>query len=189
MKQSRIGKMPVVIPEGVTVDQQGGVLTVHGPKGELKLHLHPSVTAKIDSGQVELSVKSENDKAFHGLTRALIANMVLGVVQGFIKELEMTGIGYRAAVEGRDLVLTVGFSHPVKIAAPEGIVFSVVEGKIIVTGIDKHVVGQIAAKVRDVRPPEPYKGKGIHYVGEYIRRKPGKAAKAATSGAGGTGGK
>lgn len=185
---SRIGKLPVKLPEGVTAELDGHRVTITGPKGELKATFLPEVSFEVKDGEIIVSRRSDEDRAVHGLTRALIANMVHGVTDGFSKELEMTGIGYRAQVEGEDLVMAIGFSHPVKIKAPEGIKFSVTEGKIKVEGIDKGLVGQIAANVRAVRPPEPYKGKGIHYVGEYIRRKAGKTAKA-TTGAGGTGGK
>jgi len=185
---SRIGKLPVVLPEGVTALAEGRTVTIKGPKGELKETFLPQVSTTVKDGVVTVSRVSDDDKAAHGLTRALIMNMVKGVTEGYSKELEMTGIGYRASVEGTDLVMAIGFSHPVKIAAPAGIKFSVNEGKIKVEGIDKNLVGQIAANIRAVRPPEPYKGKGIHYVGEYIRRKPGKTAKAAGA-TGGTGGK
>lgn len=184
---SRIGKLAITIPDGVTVEISGHNVTITGPKGELKQTFLKQVDFTAELGQIVVTRKTDDDKAVHGLTRALLANMVEGVTTGFSKELEMTGIGYRAQVEGIDLVMAIGFSHPVKIEAPEGIRLSVTEGKIKVEGIDKALVGQIAANIRAVRPPEPYKGKGIHYVGEYIRRKAGKTAKAA--GATGTGGK
>jgi large subunit ribosomal protein L6 len=182
---SRIGKLPVSIPEGVVIEIHGHTIKVTGPKGELKATFLPQVDIVEEDGQLVVTRKSDNDKAIHGLTRSLLYNMVEGVSQGFVKDLEMTGIGYRAVMEGEDLVLAIGFSHPVRIEAPEGIKLSVVDGRIKVEGFDKALVGQIAANIRSVRPPEPYKGKGIHYVGEYIRRKAGKTAKAA----GGTGGK
>lgn len=185
---SRIGKLPIKLPVGVTAEVSGHTVVVRGPKGELKETFLPQVSLELKDGELVVTRQSDEDKAVHGLTRALIANMVHGVTEGYSKELEMTGIGYRAEVTGVDLVMAIGFSHPVKIEAPEGIKFSVDEGKIKVEGIDKALVGQIAANIRAVRPPEPYKGKGIHYVGEYIRRKAGKTAKA-TTGAGGTGGK
>lgn len=186
---SRIGKLPVAIPEGVEVIMTGQTVTVRGPKGELKQTFRPEVSLEVKDGQVLVSRRTDDDKALHGLYRSLVANMVRGVTEGYSKELEMTGIGYRANVEGTDLVMAVGFSHPVKIAAPGGIKFSVNEGKIRVEGFDKALVGQIAANIRAVRPPEPYKGKGIHYIGEYIRRKAGKTAKAVGAAASGTGGK
>lgn len=185
---SRIGKMPVKLPEGVTAEISGRAVTIKGPKGELKQTFLPQVDVELKDSEILVTRKTDDDRAFHGLTRALIMNMVKGVTEGFSKELEMIGIGYRANVEGEDLVLAIGFSHPVKIIAPPGIKFSVIEGKIKVEGIDKTLVGQIAANIRSVRPPEPYKGKGIHYIGEYIRRKPGKTAKAAGA-TGGTGSK
>ncbi len=187
---SRIGKLPIKLPEGVTAEVSGHTVKITGPKGELKDTFRPEVSFELKDWTLIVSRASDDDKAVHGLTRALLANMVKGVTEGFSRELEMTGIGYRANVEGTDLVMAIGFSHPVRIGAPEGIKFTVAEGKIKVEGIDKALVGQIAANIRAVRPPEPYKGKGIHYVGEYIRRKAGKTAKATTGGAaGGTGGK
>jgi large subunit ribosomal protein L6 len=185
---SRIGKLPVIIPEGVTVEVNGHIVNVSGPRGELKRTFQRQVDIKVEEGKVIVTRKSDEDKAAHGLSRALIANMVEGVNTGFSRELEMTGIGYRANLEGENLVMAIGFSHPVKIEAPAGIKFSVIEGKIRVEGADKELVGQMAANIRAVRPPEPYKGKGIHYVGEYIRRKAGKTAKAAGA-TGGTGSK
>lgn len=175
---SRIGKLPVVLPDGVAAEVHGRTVTIVGPKGELKQTFLPEVTVTLEGGRLVVERKSDNDKAVHGLTRALLANMVDGVSKGFVKQLEMVGIGYRSNVEGEDLVLTVGYSHPVRISAPNGIKFAVQDGKIHVSGIDKQAVGQIAAEIRAVRKPEPYKGKGIRYVGEKVRRKAGKAAKA-----------
>lgn len=175
---SRIGKLPVIIPAGVSIDLHGRTIKITGPKGELKLTAMHRVDLEQQDNQIIVTRKTDDDKAFQGLTRSLIQNMVTGVTEGFSKELEMTGIGYRANVEGEELVLNAGYSHPVRVKAPEGISFKVTEGKIVVTGIDKQLVGQVAADIRAVRKPEPYKGKGIHYVGEYIRRKAGKAAKA-----------
>lgn len=182
---SRIGKMPIPVPEGVTAEVVGRTVKVTGPKGTLSIEHLPQVSVKIEGGIILVETKDELSRAVHGLTRALISNMVEGVTKGFSKDLEMTGIGYRASLEGLDLVLNVGYSHQVKIKAPEGISFTINEGRITVSGFDKGLVGQIAADIRAVRPPEPYKGKGIHYVGEYIRRKPGKAAKATSGGTGG----
>ena len=176
---SRIGKLPVELPEGVTAEIHSRTVTITGPKGELKHTFLPVVSITEEEGKLLVERKSDNDKAAHGLSRALLFNMVHGVSQGYTKELEMTGIGYRANLEGNDLVLTVGYSHPVPIKAPEGITFKLTDGKIQVSGIDKYLVGQVAANIRAVRKPEPYKGKGIHYVGEHIRRKAGKTAKAA----------
>ncbi len=178
---SKIGKMPVIIKEGVTVTLTDGVVSVQGPKGTLSYRMPHGIVAVLKDGKVVVSQKEEGKeltKALFGLTRALIANMVKGVSEGFQKKLELVGVGYRAQALGPDLSISVGFSHPVKMKAPDGIQFAVLENTIIVSGIDKTIVGNIAAKIRAIRPPEPYKGKGIKYVGEKIRRKAGKAAKA-----------
>ncbi|MBI2074398.1 MAG: 50S ribosomal protein L6 [Candidatus Levybacteria bacterium] len=178
---SKIGKMPVTIPEGVTVSVERNVVSTSGSKGNLTFTIPQSVEVKMAEGKVIVSQKEENeksDKALFGLTRATIANMVKGVSQGFEKKLELSGVGYRAQVSGSDLVLSVGFSHPVKINKAEGLSFSVAENVITIAGSDKTLVGDMAARIRKIRPPEPYKGKGIRYVGERIRRKAGKAAKA-----------
>lgn len=175
---SRIGKLPVALPQGVSAEIHGHTVKITGPKGELKQTFLHQVAVEEQDGKIIVSRKSDEDKAVHGLSRALLYNMVHGVSEGYTKSLEMVGIGYRAAVDGEDLVLAVGYSHPVRIPAPEGIKFSVQEGKIQVSGIDKQLVGQVAADIRAVRKPEPYKGKGIRYVGEFVRRKAGKAAKA-----------
>jgi large subunit ribosomal protein L6 len=175
---SRIGKAPIDLPSGVEVSIDGDAVVVKGPKGSLTQVLDPRISASVEDGVV--SVTRENDeresRALHGLTRALIANMVVGVSAGYSKELQAVGVGYRGALKGSTLELQVGFSHPVQIEAPEGITFEVPEPtKFIVSGIDKQLVGQVAANIRSVRPPEPYKGKGIRYVDEYVRRKAGKA--------------
>jgi large subunit ribosomal protein L6 len=175
---SRIGSAPIDLPSGVEVSIDGGVVVVKGPKGSLTQALDPRISASVEDGV--LSVTRANDeresRALHGLTRALIANMVVGVSAGYSKELQAVGVGYRGALKGSTLELQVGFSHPVQIEAPEGITFEVPEPtKFIVSGIDKQLVGQVAANIRSVRPPEPYKGKGIRYVDEYVRRKAGKA--------------
>jgi large subunit ribosomal protein L6 len=175
---SRVGKSPIELPSGVEVKVSGNVVSVKGPKGTLTQEIQPSMSVDIDDGTV--TVSRENDerqvRALHGLTRSLINNMVIGVTDGYSKELTAVGVGYRAALKGNTLELQVGFSHPVSIEAPDGIAFDVPEPtKIIVSGIDKQMVGQIAANVRAVRPPEPYKGKGIRYVDEHVRRKAGKA--------------
>jgi large subunit ribosomal protein L6 len=175
---SRIGKLPVKLPTGVVVEIHGHTVKVTGPKGELKDTFLNKVSITEEESQIIVSRKSDEDKAIHGLTRALIYNMVEGVSNGYTKQLEMVGIGYRAVVEGEDLVLMVGYSHPVRITAPSGIKFALADGKIQVSGIDKQLVGQTAAEIRAVRKPEPYKGKGIRYVGEVVRRKAGKSAKA-----------
>ncbi len=177
---SRIGKQPIPIPSGVQVTLDGLAITVKGPKGELRREIHPEMQVAVDDGSIVVSRPSDrpNHRALHGLTRALLANMVTGVESGYTKTLEMQGVGYRVQLMGSNIQLAVGFSHPVDVAAPDGITFEV-EGntKILVRGIDKELVGQTAAEIRKVRPPEPYKGKGIRYEGEHVRRKAGKAAK------------
>lgn len=175
---SRIGKLPITLPEGVTLTQTDQTVTVTGPKGELSLALLPAIKVEVDSGMVSVKRRSDGARAIHGLTRQLLANMVKGVSEGFEKRLELKGIGYRATTEGENkLILSVGYSHPVTIEAPDHVVFRVEKNVVVVSGLDKQVVGEIAAKIRRVRPPEPYKGKGIMYAGELIRRKAGKAAK------------
>ena len=177
---SRIGTLPITIPDGVTVNQQENTFTVTGPKGELSASFLPSVSVSIDGNVITVNRKDDSitARSAHGLTRQLLANMITGVSTGFEKRLEMKGVGYRAAAEGdKKLNLSVGFSHPVLIDAPEGISFKVEKNVIVISGADKQVVGEIAAQIRRVRPPEPYKGKGIMYLGEKIRRKAGKAAK------------
>ncbi|MFH1820368.1 MAG: 50S ribosomal protein L6 [Candidatus Nealsonbacteria bacterium] len=173
---SRIGKKPIEIPSGVEVKTAEGQVFIKGPKGELSLTLRPEVKVEAKDNKIQVSLIKEGANAFWGLTRALLQNAVRGVSEGYEKNLELVGVGYRAALEGKDLSLTVGFSHPVKILAPEGIAFSVEKNFIKVVGIDKGLVGQIAATIRKVRPPEPYKGKGIKYVDEHIIRKEGKKA-------------
>ncbi|OGH23796.1 MAG: 50S ribosomal protein L6 [Candidatus Levybacteria bacterium RIFCSPHIGHO2_02_FULL_42_12] len=179
---SRIGRIPIQITQGVSVSLEGSSsVKVVGPKGELSFVLSGVVQVQIKDTKVEVSPAGEfkeADKPMYGLTRAIIANMIEGVSKGFEKKLELSGVGYRAQVSGNDLILSVGFSHPVTIPAPQGIQFAVSENVITVSGVNKVLVGDIASKIRSVRPPEPYKGKGIKYVGEYIRRKAGKVAKA-----------
>jgi large subunit ribosomal protein L6 len=180
---SKIGKQPVNIPQGVSVEVDGRVVKVTGPKATLERKIPRRVEVLVKDGQVSVSRKS-NSKAItslHGTIRALINNMVKGVTEGFTRQLELVGTGFRAEVSGSDLSLIVGYSHPVKITAPEGITFKVEKMIITVSGSDKEVVGQLAANIRAVRPPEPYKGKGIKYLEEIIRRKPGKAAAAKTT--------
>lgn len=177
---SRIGKMPVTIPSGVEVEIDGSNVVVKGTKGELKRVFHERVDFELHDESVSVTRPddSRESRALHGLSRALLRNMVVGVSEGYKKELEIQGVGYRAALKGKDLELQVGFSHTVVMEAPEGITFEVPEPtRVTITGIDKEKVGQVAAEVRLVRPPEPYKGKGIRYVGEYVRRKAGKAGK------------
>ena len=178
---SRIGKLPVEVPQGVDVKIKGSNVRIKGPKGELE-HTFPA-EMKISLKDGEISVERPSDerthRAYHGMTRSIINNMVTGVSSGFEKILEINGVGYRAELEGKDLVLHVGFSHLVKVEPPEGIEFEVDSKtrQIKVKGYDKQVVGHIAANIRKVRPPEPYKGKGIRYLDEYIRRKAGKAGR------------
>ncbi|MCI1997164.1 MAG: 50S ribosomal protein L6 [Olsenella sp.] len=177
---SRIGKKPVQIPAGVTVTVEGSHVSVKGPKGELDRTFSELVTISQEGEEILVTRNDEftDSNAQQGLTRTLISNMVEGVSKGFEKKLELTGVGYRAALKGKDLDLSLGYSHPVIYVAPEGISFEVPDNThIVVKGISKEQVGQVAAEVRSKRPPEPYKGKGIHYEGEHIRRKLGKAAK------------
>ena len=178
---SRIGKKPIQIPQGVEVKIEGQKITIKGPKGELKREVRPEINVEIKDGQIFVlpQVESKQTKAFWGLTRALVQNMVRGVTEGYEKKLEIEGLGFRAVLEGGNLVLSLGFSHPVKIDAPPGIKFLVEKNIITVSGADKELVGQTAANIRKVKKPEPYKGKGIKYMGEVIRRKVGKKAAAA----------
>jgi len=187
---SRIGKKPIEILEGVEVKVEGNKVKVKGPKGELEKEFSPEMRIELKEGKVFVSPQAETPqenqlatagrtkktKALWGLTRALISNLILGVTNGFEKKLEIEGLGYRASTEEEGLILQVGFTHPVKIKSPAGIKFLVEKNIITVLGPDKELVGQIAAKIRKVRPPEPYKGKGIRYIGEQIRRKAGKRA-------------
>lgn len=180
---SRIGRLPVAVPSGVQVNVQGSDVHVKGPKGEMKRTFSPLVTIKMEDGQVVIERKSDAaaERALHGTTRAVIANMVRGVSTGFQVVLEVEGVGYRAEMAGKDLSLFVGYSHPIKMEPPTGISFEVdlKTRQIKVMGYDREVVGQTAAEIRRVRPPEPYHGKGIRYQGEKIRRKAGKAGKGA----------
>lgn len=177
---SRIGKRPIPLPGKVTVAIDGQTVSVKGPKGELSRTLPPHVSVAQEGETLVVTRRDETraSRERHGLCRTLVANMVQGVSEGFQRRLEIQGVGYRAQVQGRDLTLNVGYSHPVQIPAPDGITFAV-EGNtnVSVSGIDKELVGNTAARIRGVRPPEPYKGKGIRYQGEYIRRKAGKAGK------------
>ena len=177
---SRIGKLPIAIPAGVDVAVDGNVVTVKGPLGTLTRTVNSIISVEVKDGQVIVTRPNDEKTArsLHGLTRTLIANMVTGVNTGYKKELEINGIGYRAAMEGTTLVMNIGYSHKVEMPAPEGIKVEVpAPNKIVISGPDKQKVGQFAAEVREKRPPEPYKGKGIKYVDEYIRRKEGKAGK------------
>ncbi len=177
---SRIGRKPVNIPAGVTVNVDNGVVTVKGPKGELTQKIHPNITVNVDGAVVTVTRPNDDklNRSLHGLTRSLIANMVEGVTNGYKKELEVNGVGYRVQKQGKDCVMNLGYSHQVIVSDTDDIKIEVPNpNKIIITGIDKQKVGQFAAEVREKRPPEPYKGKGIKYVDEVIRRKEGKAGK------------
>ncbi|WP_209125327.1 50S ribosomal protein L6 [Alkalihalobacillus sp. BA299] len=177
---SRIGKKPIEVPSGVTVTLNDNVITVKGPKGELSRSVHPEMVVKVEENQVVIERPSDNKehRSLHGTTRSIISNMVEGVTKGYEKGLELIGVGYRATKSGSKLVLNVGYSHPVEIVPEEGIEIEVPSNtKVLVKGIDKERVGAIAANIRSVRLPEPYKGKGIRYEGEYVRRKEGKTGK------------
>ena len=178
---SRVGKSPIAIPSGVDVAVAGNEVTVKGPKGTLARRLPAEITVRQDGAQllVERPDDERHHRALHGLTRSLVNNMVVGVTEGFSKDLEIVGVGYRATAQSPNrLELALGFSHPVSIEAPEGVTFEVPQPtRITVRGIDKEIVGQVAANIRKVRKPEPYKGKGVRYAGEYVQRKAGKAAK------------
>lgn len=177
---SRVGQMPVILPTGVDVEIEGSSVTVKGSKGELSREFTDRVAFELEDDVITVTRPDDTreSKALHGLSRALLHNMVVGVSEGFTKQLEIQGVGYRAMLKGKDIELQVGFSHSVLVEAPQGITFEVPDaGRIDVSGIDKEKVGQVAANIRKVRPPEPYKGKGIRYVGEYVRRKAGKAGK------------
>jgi large subunit ribosomal protein L6 len=174
---SRIGKTPITVPNNVTIDVDQGTVRVKGPRGELERQVPPRMNLVREDGVLRVERESDEptDRSLHGLTRSLIANMVTGVTDGFTRRLEVNGVGYRAAVSAGNLVLQVGYSHPVLVPAPPGITFAVQGNAITISGADKEMVGEIAAQIRRVRPPEPYKGKGIKYAEEVIRRKAGKA--------------
>ena len=180
---SRVGRMPVVVPSGVDVKIKESHVQIKGPKGELAFTFSPEIEILLNENEIEINRPSDarEMRSLHGTTRALIQNMVTGVMDGFQKELQLVGVGYRANMEGVNLVLNVGYSHTVVVEPPEGITFEVGERnqQIFISGIDKQAVGQITADIRKIRPPEPYKGKGIRYKDEYIRRKAGKAGKVA----------
>jgi large subunit ribosomal protein L6 len=181
---SRLGKKPITIPAGVTLSQEGAKLKVKGTKGEMEIDLIPQVTVSIENGAALLTLGNSKDSNLQGLYRSLILNAITGTTSGWTKQLELVGVGYRAVVQGANLVLSLGYSHPVPVAAPKGITFAVAENKITVAGADKRLVGEVAAGIRRLKPPEPYKGKGIKYAGEHIRKKLGKAAKAVGGAAG-----
>jgi len=181
---SRIGNQPIPIPDKVKIDMSGQKVTVNGPKGELSHTVHPDINVKQEDGVILVERPSDHrqHRALHGLTRALLANMVTGVSEGFRRTLQTEGVGYSAEMQGKDLVLKLGFSHDIVMTPPENVQFSAERGQgnrymIYVDGIDKQVVGQVAANIHDLRPPEPYNGKGVYYLGEQIRRKAGKAGK------------
>lgn len=176
---SRIGKQPVAVPKGVDVALDGQMLRVKGSKGELTLDVHAEMGVEIDDGEIRVTRPSDagRHKALHGLTRSLVANMVEGVTEGFSRTLEIVGVGYKAEVKGKSLVMALGFSHPVNFDPPEGVTIETPnQTTVVVKGADKQAVGQVAAVIRGFRPPEPYKGKGVRYQGEQIRRKAGKTA-------------
>jgi len=180
---SRIGKQPIAIPNDVNVNVDGRDVTVRGPRGELSYRTHPAILAEAKDSQLACKVvrKSKRSQALWGTTRANLANLVLGVSEGFQKKLELQGVGYRVALKGKNLELQVGYSHPVTVEAPEGITFKVEKEIVTIDGIDRQMVGQVAADIRKVRRPEPYKGKGIRYLGEQVRRKVGKVVGATAS--------
>ena len=177
---SRVGKKPIPIPDKTKIDISGQTIVVTGPKGKLSREIHPEIGAAIQDNEIVVTRPSDAKRhaALHGLTRALINNMVVGVTEGFRIELQMIGVGYRAEMKGNTLILYLGYSHPIVFGMPDGIKVEVLpkENRIIVDGIDKELVGQVAAKIRSFRKPEPYKGKGVRYVGEYVRSKAGKTA-------------
>lgn len=178
---SRIGKTPIQLPQGVTFEQNSGEAVVKGPRGTLVVPISTRIVVTVENNVISLKSLSESkdDKSLHGLSRTLLDNAVVGVTKGWEKTLELVGVGYRAQGGGKELTLSVGFSHPVKVTATDDIQFTIKENKIIVAGSNKKIVGETAASLRKIRPPEPYKGKGIRYLGEVIRKKAGKAVKAA----------
>jgi large subunit ribosomal protein L6 len=178
---SRVGRMPVTLPKGVSVNIEGQTVSVKGPRGELAREVRPEISVKLEGNELIVSRSTDEraHRAYHGLTRALLANMVKGVSEGFRKVMMVEGVGYRAAMQGGALVLQLGYSHPIEVLPPPGVTFSVEKGEKVFTieGINKELVGEIAAKIRSFRKPEPYKGKGVLYQGERVRRKAGKAGK------------
>ncbi len=177
-KMSRLGKKPLAVPKEVKVEIKGSLITIEGPKGKVSHALHDSITAEIKEGQIFFKRASDSkiDKSLHGLHRALVANKIKGVLEGYVKELEIIGVGFKAQIQGNNLNMQLGFSHPVIMAIPEGIKIETPKNtQIIIKGIDKEKVGGIAAEIRAVYPPEPYKGKGVRYAGEYVKKKVGKA--------------
>lgn len=184
---SRIGKQKLKIPKEAEVIKEGRIIIVKGPKGELEQKIKPGVEVEVSGKTISVKLKKKNraSRALWGLYRSLIKNMVFGVTKGWNKGLELVGVGFRVNLQGRKLILSVGFSHPVEFELPEGVEVEVKGTRINISGVDKQLVGEVAARIRKIRPPEPYKGKGIRYIGEVVRKKPGKAAKAMGAGAGG----
>ena len=177
---SRVGKKPIAIPQGVKIDIAGSDVTISGPKGQLSRRFHPDILITVTDSSITVSRPSDNKlhRSLHGLTRSLLANMAIGVSEGFQKNIELVGVGYRAHKSGEKLVIQIGYSHPVEVVPPAGISFNVAgTNRITVQGIDKELVGEAAAQLRAIRPPDPYLGKGVRYAGEYIRRKAGKSGK------------
>ena len=179
---SKVGKQPISIPSGVSAKIEGHEIEISGQKGSLRFEFRPEISVKVDDSEIKVERKSDTKfaRSLHGLTRSIIANMVKSVTDGHQKILEIVGVGYRANIQGEDLVLNVGYSHPVVIPKSEGIQIETKDNKIVISGSDKAKVGEIAAKIRKIKPPEPYKGKGIKYFGEIVRRKAGKSIKGAT---------
>ena len=180
---SRVGRMPIPLPQGVEVEIKGSWVSVKGPKGELSRSFNPEIAISVNNGTITVSRPSDNriHRSLHGLTRSLLANMVEGVSQGFQKDLELVGVGYRVQMVGEKVVLQVGYSHPVEVNPPPGVAIVVVGAqRISVQGVDKELIGDVAAKIRAIKPPDRYKGKGIRYVGERVRLKPGKSGKVGT---------
>ncbi len=176
---SRVGKQPIPIPSGVKIHRDGDVIRVEGPKGKLEQKIHTEIKTELKDGQMVFTRPSDSkyDRALHGLYRALVANMVKGVTHGFTRDLEIEGVGYKVEQAGKAFTFALGYSHPISLLPPKGIEIKVLApNKLTISGIDKHLVGQVASKIRSFRPPEPYKGKGIRYAGEHIRRKAGKTA-------------
>lgn len=176
---SRVGKMPIFIPQGISVEKKGNLISVKSQKGKLEQAIHPDIKVHIKENEISVERSSDNGfhRSLHGLTRTLIQNMVTGLAEGYEKKLEIVGVGYRAEMKGKALALLLGFSHPIYFKPPEGIIIEVpAPNSVVVRGVDKQLVGQVAAKLRSFRPPEPYKGKGVRYEGEHVRKKAGKTA-------------
>lgn len=180
---SRVGKKPIPVPDKTKVDISGRTVKVSGPKGNLSMEIHPAVAVAVENNNVLVtrSTDQKQHRALHGLTRSLVNNMMIGVSEGFKRELQIIGVGYRAEMKGTRLIMHLGYSHPIVVSPPEGLTMEVIpkENKVIISGIDKQMVGQMAAKIRSLRKPEPYKGKGVRYVGEHVRSKVGKKSGAA----------